>query len=190
MTLREAGKRAVALAIAFFFVAAVRAADPNLCVACHGDGGNSTNSAIPSIAGQPRQSLTTALYMFREGYRKDPQMSPMAAKLTNAEMNELAEHFSKQAAAPPRHTARPENARAGPALVRKFNCSQCHGPQMLGLQQMPRLAGQQYEYLRAQLRAFKTAARQDLDGKMTESAQPLSEQDIEALADYLAGLGG
>jgi len=178
------------LAVAFLLAGAAQAADPNLCVACHGAGGNSTNSAVPSIAGQPRQFITTALYMFREGYRKDAQMSPVAAQLSNADFNELAGHFSGQAPAPPRHQARPENAAAGPALTQKFNCTQCHGPRLLGQQQMPRLAGQQFDYLRDQLRAFKAGKRGEMDGNMTAAAQPLSDKDIEVLADYLSGLGG
>jgi cytochrome c553 len=180
----------MALAIALFLSASARAADPNLCVACHGEGGNSTNPAVPSLAGQPRQFLSTALYMFREGYRKDPQMTPMAANLSNADMNDLAAYFSKQPAPPARHRARPENLKAGPVVVQKFHCTQCHGPELQGLQQMPRLAGQQQEYLRVQLRGFRDGKRSDLDGKMTESAQGLSDNDIDVLADYIAGLGG
>jgi cytochrome c553 len=184
-----AARNAVALAIAFFFATAALAADPGLCVACHGEGGNSTNSVVPSIAAQPRQFISTALYMFREGYRKDPQMTPMAANLSNAEMNELAAYFSKLPAAPARHRAGVENASAGPGLVQKFHCTQCHGAELQGQQQMPRLAGQQYDYLRLQLRGFRDRKRGDLDGKMSESAQGLSDGDIDALADYIAGLG-
>jgi len=179
---------AAAATAAFLFAAAAGAADPNLCVACHGDGGNSANPEVPSISQQPAQFLSTALFMYREGYRKEAQMAPMAAKLSNAEMNELAAYFAKQAAAAPRHQTSAANLKDGPAAVQKFNCAQCHGPRLLGLQHIPRLAGQQFQYLRAQLRAFKAGKRGDLDGKMSESAQPLSDRDIEVLADYLAGL--
>jgi cytochrome c553 len=116
-------------------------------------------------------------------------MSPMAEKLSNADMNELAAYFSKQKAAPPKHRSKPENAAAGPGLAKKFNCSQCHGPHLLGQQHIPRLAGQQYEYLRTQLRGFKAQTRADIDGNMTSAAAALGPQDIEALADYVAGLG-
>jgi cytochrome c553 len=161
----------------------------NVCAACHGEGGNSTNPQVPSIAQQPAQFISTALYMFREGNRKDPQMSPMAANLSNTEMNDLAAFFTAQKAAPPRHKSDPENAKAGPALAQKFNCTQCHGPGLLGQQHIPRLAGQQFEYLRAQLRAFKATTRADIDGNMTSAAQALSEKDIEVLADFIAGAG-
>ena len=105
----EAGN-ATAIAVAFLFSAAAQAADPNLCAACHGEGGNSVNPAVPSLAQQPAQFISTSLFMFREGNRQDPQMSPMAANLSNADMNELAAYFSKQKAAAPRHKSKPENA--------------------------------------------------------------------------------
>ena len=189
--------KALVYAAALAFAGTAAAADPQAgerkapaCVACHGEGGNSTNPAVPSIAGQPAQFLSTALYMFRAGNRQDPQMTPMAKPLSNTEMNDLAAYFSAQKPAPPRHRASAENATQGPELARKFHCTQCHGAGLLGQQQMPRLAGQQYDYLRAQLRGFRDRKRADLDGKMSESAQGLSDKDIDALADYMAGLGG
>ena len=59
------------------------------CVACHGPAGNSTNPAIPSLAGQPKQFITTQLIMFREGRRKDAQMSPLSANLSNADIDDF-----------------------------------------------------------------------------------------------------
>lgn len=188
MFLRLVAGNAAAIAAAFLFAAAAQAADPNLCAACHGDGGNSVDPALPSIAQQPAQFVATALFQFREGNRKDPQMSPMAANLSNAEMNELAKYFSAQKAMSPRHKSRPESAEAGPGLAKKFNCTQCHGPRLLGQQHIPRLAGQQLEYLKTQLRGFKAGTRSDIDGNMTAAAERLSALDIELLADYLAGL--
>jgi len=186
--LRHASAAASAAALCFCVSGAVFAADPQLCTACHGPQGNSVIPANPSLAAQPAQSISMQLYQFREGNRKDPQMTPMAANLSNREMNELAEYFSKQKAALPTHKTVPENAAAGPKLARQFNCVQCHGPRLLGQQHIPRLAGQQHGYLLAQLRKFKAQTRADLDGNMTSAAQPLTDKDIEILADYLAGL--
>ena len=188
MVFRLELKNAAILLAAFLFSAAAFAVDPNLCAACHGEAGNSTNPAVPSLAGQPAQFIATSLFMFREGNRKDDQMTPMAKPLKNAEMNELAAYFAAQKAASPRHTSKPESVAAGPGLAKKFNCSQCHGPQMLGQQHIPRLAGQQYEYLRVQLRGFKAQTRADIDGNMTSAIQAVPAEDLETLADYLAGL--
>jgi cytochrome c553 len=181
-------QNATVFAVAFFISAAAFAADPNLCAACHGENGNSTNPAVPSLAQQPAQFIATSLFMFREGNRKDDQMTPMAKPLKNAEMNELAAYFAKQKAAAPSHKSKPESVEAGAGLAKKYNCSQCHGPRMLGQQHIPRIAGQQYEYLRTQLKAFKAQTRADIDGNMTSAIQAVPPQDLEVLADYLAGL--
>jgi len=184
----NAGAAAWAAALCFFTWGAAFAADPQLCAACHGADGNSLIPANPSLAGQPEQAISTQLYQFREGNRKDPQMSPMAEKLSNKEMNELAAYFSRQKPAAPTHKTSPESAAAGPKLAQQFNCVQCHGPALRGQQHIPRIAGQQYDYLLAQLRKFKARTRADLDGNMTAAAEPLKDKDIEILVDYIAGL--
>ena len=143
---------------------------------------------MPSLAGQPAQFVSMQLYLFREGSRKDPQMSPEASILSNADMNEFAAYFSRQKPAAPSHKTAPENAAAGRRLAEQHHCVQCHGPALLGVQHIPRLAGQQFTYLKTQLRGFKARTRADLDGNMTSAAQLLSDQDIEILADYLSGL--
>ena len=183
----------LAAALCFFRACAALAAEEvpqkaQACVACHGPGGNSTDPAKPSLAGQPAQSISLQLYLFREGNRKDPQMSPMASSLSNADMNELAAYFARQKPAAPSHKTAPENAAAGARLAEQHHCVQCHGPALLGLQHIPRLAGQQLAYLRTQLRGFKAKTRADFDGNMTSAAELLSEKDIEILTDYLSGL--
>jgi cytochrome c553 len=159
-----------------------------LCAACHGPNGNSTIPANPSLAGQPSQFITTQLIMFREGRRKDPQMSPIAATLSNADINEFGKYFSAQKPAPPTRKLDPAKAAEGRQLADKFNCTACHGADLKGVQHIPRLAGQQMDYLRTQLRGFKAGTRFDMDGNMTSAAQPLSEKDIEVLAESLSAL--
>ena len=184
---------AAALAAALCFSPGANAAadvpqKAQVCVACHGAAGNSTDAAEPSLAAQPAQFVATQLYFFREGNRKDPQMSPMASSLSNAEMNELAAYFAKQPPVPAPHRTSPENLTEGRRLAEQHHCVQCHGAKLLGLQHIPRLAGQQAAYLKTQLYAFKARTRADLDGTMTSAAQPLSEKDIDVLADYLSGI--
>jgi cytochrome c553 len=192
-------RAAAATAVAALLFAALpfdaRAADvaavpqkAQACVACHGPEGNSANPAVPSLAGQPAQFIATQLLMFREGRRKDAQMSPFAAGLSNADLNSLAAYFAAQKLAPSTRAADAASVEAGPRLAGRFNCTQCHGATLMGQQHIPRLAGQQAEYLKAQLRGFKASTRFDMDGQMTSAAQALSEADIAVLADYMAGL--
>jgi len=159
-----------------------------VCAACHGPDGNSTNPVVPSLAGQPKQFITTQLVMFREGIRKDAAMSPQAANLSNAEIDDFGTYFSASKLIAAGQGSVPDKAVSGRGLVERFKCVQCHGPALLGQQHIPRLAGQQAEYLRVQLRGFKASTRFDMDGNMTSAAQPLTAADVEALASYLSTL--
>ncbi len=189
--------RAACAALALLAAAgSALAADPlagktkaEVCVACHGPGGNSANPAIPSLAAQPEQFIVTQLFMFREGRRKDAQMSPFADKLSNADLNDLAAYFSAQPHVPPVQTLPAERIAAGRAITEQNHCVSCHGKTLMGQQHIPRLAGQQAEYLRVQLRGFKATTRFDMDGNMTSAAQALTPDDIDLLADYLSSLG-
>ncbi len=171
------------------------AADPvagrnkaQVCAACHGTSGNSANPAVPSLAGQPAQFIATQLIMFREGNRKDPQMSPATANMTNTDIDDLAAYFSAQPLAPSARNTAPARAAAGRRLSEQYHCVSCHGTALKGQQHIPRLAGQQFEYLRTQLRGFKAGTRFDMDGNMTSAVQALPDTDVEILADYLAGM--
>jgi cytochrome c553 len=159
------------------------------CFACHGAHGVPVADTIPSLAGEPRQYVSTQLYLYREGGRADPQMAPIAKGLDNAAMNALAEFFAAQKSPVPQHAADPATAVRAQALIDVDRCGSCHGPDLMGLQQMPRLAGQQRAYLVTALHAFKAGTRLGVDGTMGSAAVPLSDNDIATLADYLSGLG-
>jgi cytochrome c553 len=158
------------------------------CVACHGENGNSASPAFPSLSGQPKQFIVSALFQFREGKRQNEIMSPLAAKMSNADMNDLAAYFSAQPAMAPQHKTAPANVEKGWQLSMQNNCVACHAANLMGQQHIPRLAGQQKDYLRAQLASFKASTRGEMDGVMTSAAQALSAEDIDVLADYMAGL--
>ena len=160
------------------------------CASCHGVDGNATRSGIPSLAGQPTIFTHWQLIKYRDGRRKDPEMSPAAAHLTDQDMADLAAYYAAQR---PRSRASQVDARMvddGQKAAAYYHCTSCHRKDLSGQEQVPRLAGQDIDYLRKLLRAFKERRATDLDGMMTMSAQPISEDDIEILAHYLASLGG
>ncbi|MGO8919569.1 MAG: c-type cytochrome [Stellaceae bacterium] len=173
-------------ALAYDAAAGRQKAEP--CLACHGPDGNSTTPSVPSLAGQQTRYLILALYQFRAGRRHSDVMAPFAAPLADEDLGDLAAYFAAQAPAPPRRDADPAKAEAARQLAQQNHCVQCHGPALLGQEHIPRIAGQDVDYLLAQLRGFKAATRADIDGLMTSAAQPLSDADIDLLADYLAGL--
>ncbi len=181
--------RALLLATAAWAASATHAAvDQRLCFACHGENGNSTNPLVPSLSAQPAQFIATQLIMFREKRRTDPLMSPIAAPLTNPEITEVSKFFAAQPRAVPPRKPTDEVLAAGRRITEQFNCVACHGATLHGQQHIPRLAGQQADYLRTQLRGFKAGTRFDMDGNMTAAAQALTAPDIDVLADYLSTL--
>jgi cytochrome c553 len=158
-----------------------------VCAPCHGENGNSTTPTTPSLAGQQPLYLYYQLIQFREERRKDPQMSPFAANLSDTDMQDVAAYFAAQKPVVSQ-SGEPDAQKvaAGKSASEVHHCASCHAPGLVGQEHIPRLSGQQYAYLLKQLRGFKAQTSTDIDGSMTEAAQPLSEEEIEALAYYIA----
>ena len=83
--------------------------------------------------------------------------------------------------------ARPGDAKAG--ATKAGTCAACHGLDGNGTDPSlyPRLAGQHADYIETQLVAFRSGARRN-NAVMTGVAAKLSDREIKALSDYLAGL--
>jgi cytochrome c553 len=176
-------------------VAPAPAADPEAgrrkaaaCAACHGPDGNARIPGTPSIAGQPTLFTHWQLIKFRDGRRKDPQMSPFALHLSDDDMADLAAYYAAQRATRRPANIDPAKAVIGQQLADAHHCTSCHRPGLVGHQQIARLAGQDLTYLLRLLRGFKAQTASDLDGTMTMAAQPLTQADIENLAHFIAGL--
>jgi len=164
-----------------------RKAEP--CAACHGADGNAMIPGTPSLAGQPVYFTHWQLIKFRDGRRKDPQMSPFAKSLTDTDMADLAAYYAAQRPLPRPAPTDPAKVAEGKRLANLHHCASCHRPDLSGQQQVPRLAGQDYDYLLRLLSGFKAKTASDLDGTMTMAAQPLREEEIVALVHYIASLG-
>jgi cytochrome c553 len=167
---------------------------PDVCVVCHGFNGNAANTIYPRLAGQPASYLAAQLQAFASGQRTNSSMVPLALSLTDTELRQLADYFSKQrpdeASGPPPDAARRERAII---LVKRLNCAACHGANFAGQGQFPRLGAQNAGYLAQQLDAFKRRERRDPTGVMNLMVDSLTPQDIVDVAQYFAhydrGLG-
>jgi cytochrome c553 len=158
------------------------------CVACHGPGGNSTNGMYPVLAGQTARYIYLELKDFKEGRRKDPSMDPVAAQLSQADMLALGDYFSKQRQAPSTFKADGGKVAAGSKISDAVLCPMCHLGGFVGQNEIPRAAGQQYDYIKKQLADFKARRRTNDAGNMTSVAATLSDDDIENLAHYIVNL--
>jgi cytochrome c553 len=163
-------------------------AKAQVCAACHGDNGNSTNPMYPTLAGQNARYIYLQLQDFQAGRRHDPQMDPMAKTLTREDMQALADYFSKQKQAPSGFKGDLAKVTAGRAKSKEVLCSMCHLGEFAGQNEIPRVAGQQYEYIKKQLSDFKARRRTNDAGSMTSVSATLSDADIENLAHYIADL--
>jgi cytochrome c553 len=159
-----------------------------VCVACHGDGGNSSITTNPILAGQTARYMYLQLRDFQEGRRSDPQMSPMVAGLSRDELRELSDYFAAQKPKPQTFKVDPDKARLGKLKAEETLCTMCHLGGFLGQNEIPRVAGQHYDYVVKQLSDFKARKRTNDAGNMTSVSNTLNATDIENLGHYLAGL--
>lgn len=169
-------------------VEAGRAKAQQICGECHAADGNAPSPEVPSLAGQSWRYLYIQLRDFKEGRRSNPLMSPKAQPLSREDMVNVANFYAAQALKP--STFKPDEAKArlGKAKADETLCTMCHQEAFKGQNEIPRVAGQSYQYIVAQLKAFKERTRTNDAGNMTSVARTLSDADIENLAHYIAGL--
>ena len=182
-------------------LAKAKAIAESVCIACHGADGNSALPANPILAGQGAEYLLKQLTEFKapEGklaIRNNPVMAGMTSTLSREDMQGLAQYFSQQKQKPSSATNR-KLVTTGQNLWRKGDfergipaCAGCHGPSGAGVpNQYPRLSGQYAEYTELQLKNFRSEERSnDSEKIMRTIADKLSDKQITALADYIAGL--
>lgn len=160
-----------------------------VCAACHGPDGNATIPGTPSLAGQPVYFTHWQLIKYKDGRRKDPQMTPFAQSLTDADMADLAAYYQSQTPRRRPATVDPAQVAEGQRLAAVHHCTSCHRPTLAGQEQAARLAGQDFTYLLRLLRGFKAKTASDLDGTMTAATQPLTDPEIVSIVHFLASLG-
>jgi cytochrome c553 len=160
-----------------------------LCVGCHGDNGISQMENIPSLAGQPDQFIQWQLVYFRAGARKNEQMQPIVEQLNNDDIRNLGAYFAQLA--PPKAPAddNPDLSKKGAQAAVGRRCASCHTDSFAGTKAVARVASQRQEYLLKALHDYKSGVRSGGgQAAMADVAYPLSEEEIEALAHYLAHL--
>src|SRR5258708_38662635 len=115
-------------------------------------------------------------------------MAPSAAALGGGDRADPAAFCGAQRPGPRAGPPDPPRADAGRRLAEAYHCNDCHGRDFAGREHAPRLRGLSRDYLVAQMRGFKARTRGDLDGAMTQAAQPVADAAIEPLADYIGAV--
>jgi cytochrome c553 len=173
-----------------------------VCAACHGAEGNATAPANPKLAGQVPEYIVKQLMNFRPGAngrrpeRENAVMMAFASQLSPQDMADVAAFYSTQKLIP--DTAKNKDTavigeriwRGGIVERGVPACAGCHGATGKGVPaQYPLLGGQWAEYTEAQMIAWRSGARaNDPNAMMRTIAARLSDREIKAVSDYIAGL--
>jgi cytochrome c553 len=158
-----------------------------VCLACHGQNGQSENPGVPSLGAQQAFYVTVQLLMFRERMRVVDPMNEMAKGLSDDDLRGFADAIAKLPAPTPAEgpvdAARMERARA---LAGQNHCNVCHTPSFAGQENVPRIAGQREDYLIKALRGYKDNSRRGYDAAMADVVPQITDEQILDLAYYLA----
>ena len=183
-------------ALAVALTAASSAADleaakkkAELCAGCHGENGISQMENVPSLAGQPDQFIQWQLVFFRSGTRKNEQMQAIVEQLDNEDIRNPGAYFASLT--PPKATKDddPDLSKKGAQAAIGRRCANCHTDSFAGTGAVARIADQREEYLLKALHDYKSSTRSGGGmAAMADVAYPLSEEEITALAHYLAHL--
>ncbi len=165
-----------------------------VCAACHTADGSRGSPANPILQGQHPEYLAKQLAEFKSGKRNNPIMKGFAATLSDTDMLNVSTFYAAKQAKP--GFAKQKDLvklgekiyRAGIADKAVPACSGCHGPAGSGMPaQYPRVAGQHADYAEAQLLAFRGGQRANAP-QMVAVAARMSDREIKAVSDYMAGL--
>jgi len=168
-----------------------------LCAGCHNPDGNSTIPENPKLAGMDAGYIARQLADFKSGKRKSPVMSEIIGMVSEKEFDALAAYYSKKKPTPGA-AADAKLAALGKTIFDEGivgsavpACSGCHEEDGRGTDKYPRLAGQHSPYTIQQMMNFKSGERDnDSRSVMRAVAKRMNEQEIRAVAEYIATLTG
>lgn len=146
------------------------------CAGCHGMDGKSLVPGTPDLAGQNPQYLASAIRAYMEGSRKHPVMQGAVAKLSKADVENLAIFYSEQ-----EPKARKKTLTLAEWVER---CNRCHEPGVENpVVAFPKIRGQPAGYIAKELKAYKEESSRT-NSMMHAMAADLSEAQIQEIAAY------
>jgi cytochrome c553 len=151
------------------------------CAECHGEAGISPNATWPSLAGRSAAYLVRITTAYKTGDQQDAAMTPLAKKLSDADIQDVAAYYASLACGATGVRATRGDVEAGRTLAK--NCARCHGETGIPtIRSWPLLAGQSPGYVANALKAFRVGLRKD--PMMSTASGSLSDADIVNLAAF------
>jgi cytochrome c553 len=171
-----------------------------MCMGCHNIKGYQASFPevhhVPMIAGQNAKYIAAALNAYKNGDRKHPTMRGIAASLTDQDIADISDYYSKLAGTTqlPDQPAKQPDAQVE-ALLKKANCMSCHGSNFSKPidPSYPKIAGQHKDYLFVALKAYKqenSSAVGRNNAIMGAMVKQFSNPELKALANYVGSLDG
>ncbi|MEJ2692504.1 MAG: c-type cytochrome [Candidatus Thiodiazotropha sp.] len=157
-----------------------------LCNTCHGENGIAVKPLTPNLAGQNPAYIVDQFQRYGDGRRNDYWMSSLAKTLNVEDKIKIALYFSDMEMKAS-GGGQPELLPQGEQLFKTI-CVRCHGADGRGQEGYARLAGQRFDYVVKMLKEFRDRTGKRTNIWMTGVAIRLSDQDIDAVATYLANL--
>jgi cytochrome c553 len=157
-----------------------------VCANCHGQGGNSSKSGIPNLAGQNPAYLLEQLRQFGEGRRRNEFMEGLIRVLSPAEKIGVAVFFSSQQVIH-KPSTNPALVSQGMAYYSKV-CWRCHGDLGRGNEKVARIAGQQADYLTLTLRRYREGSNIRTEPLMADSTRLMTDADMAAVVAYVSSM--
>lgn len=170
-----------------------------VCSNCHGVTGTATSPNFPNLAGQQEVYLSNQLHELKGHSRRDPAgfeyMWGISRRLTDKQIQEIAAYFKAQELRPQPIEGSAAQIEAGRAIFTSGvpakgipPCGSCHGPQGMGNDKFPRLAGQHADYLVKQLTVFQRTDERPEGSIMKTVAHELTRENITNVAAYLQSM--
>ncbi|MCG7911858.1 MAG: hypothetical protein B6D70_08360 [gamma proteobacterium symbiont of Stewartia floridana] len=157
-----------------------------LCNTCHGTDGMATQPLTPNLAGQNPVYIVDQFQRFGDGRRNDYLMSNLAKTFTLEDKIKIAIYYAEMDMKLS-GGGKPELMQKGKQIYKEV-CVECHGDNGRGQEGYARLAGQRYDYVVKMLKEFRDRTGKRTNVWMTGVAIRLNDQDMEAVATYLANL--
>jgi cytochrome c553 len=162
------------------------------CALCHGVDGNKqhitkANLPIPNLAAQQPLYLLKQLLNFQTGERNQSLMHGISKNYSNDDFVTLALYFSANTLKPYRVSASDTEINSGKQIFSRL-CVHCHADGATGQGGIPRLHGQNPDYIESNLVRFRDKLRTRKHAAMSLITSKLTDQEIRLLSVYLAGL--
>lgn len=205
---KKIGIRALFIALCVMGTAQAADGDPKAgkeksvgCQGCHGEEGISIAPNFPNLAGQFQKYIERQMRDYVDGKRSDPMMSGMAAGVTEIQdLKDIAAYFASKKRMKGTLGSNKELAAKGKVIFHQGNpekgiyaCGNCHGENGYGLDAknnvFPVISGQTKDYIVKQMNDYRSGERHnDPAGMMSSVAKKMTDAEIDAVAEYVAGM--